>query len=219
MRFVSTAQMRRFDQLANERYGIPTLLLMENAGRGIADLAEKLLGKKKSRILIVCGKGNNGGDGFVAARHLLNRGHHVKVALLGLRSGLKGDTALNYSILKKMSAPRYEITTPNQLKTLKHESRHSSLLIDAIFGTGLERNISGFLNEAISMMNESGKKILSVDIPSGLNGDTGRVMGIAVRANVTGTLGLAKTGMKSKLARTFTGKIEVLDISLPKQLM
>ena len=218
MRSVTTAAMRQLDRRAAGEFRIPTLILMENAGRSVADLAEKMV-QKKANIFIVCGKGNNGGDGFVAARHLLNRGYKVEVILLATLSDVEGDAATNYLILQKMNVLVLRIVSQDMLEVVKQKAKKSNLIIDAIFGTGLEREVAGLTRDVISILNESKRKILSIDIPSGLNGDTGIAMGIAVRATVTGTLGLPKTGMRTKAARKFTGKIQVLDICMPLHLM
>ncbi len=217
MRTVSTTEMRRLDRRAADDFSIPTLILMENAGRSVADLAGKML-KKKSNILIVCGKGNNGGDGFAAARHLFNRGHKVQVVFLGSVSDLEGDAAINYLILQKMKILVLRLQN-DMLEVLRKKAKNSNLIIDAIFGTGLDREVVGLAREVISTLNKTGRKILSIDIPSGMNGDSGKVMGIAVQATVTGTLAAPKTSMTNKAARKFTGKIEVLDISIPRFLI
>ncbi len=219
MRSVTTTAMKQLDRRATGDFKIPTLILMENAGRSVADLAERVIGRRGGNILIVCGTGNNGGDGFAAARHLFNRGHKVQVVLLGSASDIQGDAAVNYLILQKMDILVLRILDSNMLDVLKRKTTNSNLIIDAIFGTGLDREETGLAREVISILNQSRRKILSIDIPSGLNGDTGEAMGIAVRANVTGTLGLMKTGMKRKTASPYTGKIEVLDISIPHQLL
>lgn len=244
MKSVTASQMKRLDRLASEKFGISTLVLMENAGRGIADLAERVIpvrfsariaadpsfgGRRESRaeILIVCGKGNNGGDGFVAARHLFNRGYQIQVVVLVDPRELKGDTIINYKILKNMRIPILSLRgpkgrsnlNPGLLRSLRSLAMTADLIIDAIFGTGLKRKVTGLASEVIFILNRSGKKILSVDIPSGLHADTGRPMGSTVCANITGTLALPKSGMMHSVARKYTGKIKVLDISIPAQLL
>ncbi len=260
MKSVTASQIKKIDRRAVDDFSIPTLILMENAGRSVADLAERVIPecfkresrsspsllarkaggptkafgddtRRRAKILIVCGKGNNGGDGFAAARHLFNRGHKVSVVLLGKPSELKGDAKTNFQILKKMRVSiniihdrRGEVVSPRAgkpgpYKRLNMLIQNLDLIIDAIFGTGLDREVVGLAREVISILNEAGRKILSIDIPSGMNGDSGEVMGIAVQATVTGTLAAPKTSMMSKAARKFTGKIEVLDISIPRKLL
>lgn len=229
MRSISTAEMRELDRLASQRFGIPSLILMENAGRGITDLAKKILSKKKANVLVVCGKGNNGGDGFVAARHLSNRGHQIQVVLLAAPAELKGDAAVNFKILEKMRIPIASLQSgiPNEAKTiserrllrlLRSRAMTADLIIDAIFGIGLTRPITGFIQEVIQVLNRLKKKILSVDVPSGINSDTGAIMNIAVNASLTGTLHAPKIGLTRKPGSGYAGKVEVLDISIPRFL-
>lgn len=226
MKSISTLQMKRLDVLAANKYGISTLILMENTGRGIADLARKILSKKKANILIVCGKGNNGGDGFAAARHLSNKGYQIQVVVLAHPRELKGDAARNFKILEKMRIPIVSLRSgiPNEAKTiserrllrlLRSRAMTADLIIDAIFGIGLTRPITGFIQEVIQVLNRSKKKILSVDVPSGINSDTGAIMNIAVNASLTGTLHAPKIGLTRKPGSGYAGKVEVLDISIP----
>ena len=219
MKSVSTQKMKRLDEIAIKRYGIPSLILMENAGRGIAELAQKIVPNNRKKILVVCGKGNNGGDGFVAARHLTNHGYLVKVVILGNPADLKNDPKLNYKILKKMKVSIETISTRQKLIKLKTLAQTSGLIIDGIFGIGLTRPVTGFFYEVILILNGSQKQILAIDVPSGLNSDTGIPMGIAVRAKVTGTLGVAKRGLFLREGLKHSGKVTVLDISLPRQLL
>jgi hydroxyethylthiazole kinase-like uncharacterized protein yjeF len=206
--------MKALDQIAIKCYGIPSLVLMENAGWGIVNLAETLV-QKKARILLICGKGNNGGDGFVSARHLSNRGFRVKVFLLGHPADLTKDAQTNYRIVKKMGIPVIQ----KSLSRLKTLLKDSNLVIDAIFGVGLTRAVEGIYHEAIALVNVSRKPVLSIDIPSGLDSDTGKTLGIAVRAKMTGTLGLAKRGLLVGDGPYYAGKIKVIDISIPRKLI
>ena len=218
IKYVTTKQMKTLDRLAIERFGIPSILLMENAGRGIANLAESLLRDGK-KILVVCGKGNNGGDGVVAARHLANRGCRVRVVLLARPGELKEDPALQFNILKKMGVPLFIVTLPRQLARVRTFVTTSDLVLDGIFGVGLVRPVSGLAARVIDLLNESGKQILAIDVPSGLNSDTGEVLGIAVRAKQTGTLGAAKRGLLVREGPKHSGRIKVLDISIPRTLI
>lgn len=212
MKTFSAAEMRKLDEAATKRFGIPTLLLMENAGRGIAELAEGV-----KTILIVCGSGNNGGDGFVAARHLWNRGHRVYVILMGRQNALKNDAKLNFNILKKMHVPVDVVNAVD--KKIRTRIQRADLIIDAIFGTGLSREIAGNAEAMIELINQSKKRVLSIDMPSGIHSDSGKVMGVAVKANITGTLGVLKCGLVRKPGSVYAGKIKILDISIPRQLM
>ncbi|MEE8637637.1 MAG: NAD(P)H-hydrate epimerase, partial [Candidatus Margulisiibacteriota bacterium] len=182
MRTISVAQAKKFDRLAQEKLGIPSLILMENAGRGVAEEAIKMLRSRK-RVAIVCGVGNNGGDGLVSARHLLNAGINVKVYLIGKASKLKPDPGTNLNILKRMKQKIVKLRSAKDLRDM----RKSDLIIDAIFGIGLKSNVRSPMSEVIDIMNKSKRPLLSVDVPSGLDADTGKVLGVAVRARRTVT--------------------------------
>ncbi len=206
--------MQKLDSLAIHRYGIPSLILMENAGRGIADLAAGMAGPRK-RVLVICGKGNNGGDGLVAARHLVNRGFQTEVVLLARAKDLKDDPKINFNILKRMRVPMRMITSVEKIGEVYQLIKRSGFLIDAVFGIGLKRPVDGLFYAVIQAMNDSKRNILAVDIPSGLNSDTGEALGIAVRAQATGTLGAPKRGLFRGRGPKHCGKITVLDISIP----
>ena len=214
LKSITSQKMKTLDRTAIERYGIPSLILMENAGRGIADLAQRLV-REKARILVVCGKGNNGGDGFVSARHLANRGFKVKVFLLGDPSDLASDAKINYRIVKKMGIPIIQKSLPR----LKMLLKQASLVIDGIFGVGLTRPVEGIYYDAIALINSSRKPVLAIDIPSGLDSDRGKALGIAVRAKMTGTLAVAKRGLVIGNGPYYAGKIKVIDISIPRELL
>jgi NAD(P)H-hydrate epimerase len=207
--------MKALDRAAIERCGIPSLILMENAGRGISDLAKRMIDGKRKNILVICGKGNNGGDGFVSARHLSNRGFKVKVFLLGNPADLTSDAKTNCRIVKKMGIPVIQ----KSLSRLKILLKQANLIIDAIFGVGLTRPVEGIYREAISLINSCRKPVLAVDIPSGLDSDKGKVLGIAVRAKMTGTLGAAKRGLFLNDGPACSGKVKIIDISIPRKLI
>jgi len=224
---ITTKKMKWLDRVAIEQYGIPSLILMENAGRGIADLADELLKKgtgrkyyrgKRKKILIVSGKGNNGGDAFVAARHLANRGYLVQIVSLAPPNDLKDDPKLNYSILRKMQVPIEHINSQKLLR-FKVLIQKADLILDGIFGVGLTRPVTGIFYDVISILNASEKQILAIDVPSGLDSDSGEELGISIRACATGTLAAAKRGLFLKAGPKCSGKITVLDISIPKILL
>ncbi len=255
MKYITTAKMKELDRRAIEECGIPSLILMENAGRGIAELAQAIFKKKNFEVLVICGRGNNGGDGLVAARHLANAGFSVQIVLLGNPDELKGDPKINFAIVQKMRIPVAIVEMvrtlnesgviparlPARQASIKRESvmdprqKHAGmtkasmsevrklidsadLIVDAIFGIGLTRAVEGVFRDVIELVNASGKKVLSVDIPSGLNSDSGEVLGVAVRAGVTGTLAFPKRGLKTGAGPKHAGKIKVLDISIPRGL-
>lgn len=202
-RIFSTDDARQFDRRAQEELGIPSLILMENAGRGVAEEAGSV-----KKIAIVCGTGNNGGDGLVAARHLLNAGKEVTVYLLGEPAKLKTDPLLNYQILRNLNANIVEVKSAADLKPVKQ----ADLIIDAIFGIGLSTPVKSFLAEAIDLLNQTKIPILAVDVPSGLDADTGLILGTAVKANKTVTFVAAKKGFFKADGPKCCGKVIVRPI-------
>ncbi|OGX04267.1 MAG: NAD(P)H-hydrate epimerase [Omnitrophica bacterium RIFCSPLOWO2_12_FULL_50_11] len=218
MNDITTREMKRLDEATIRDYGISSLILMENAGRGIAELAGRMMKRGKKKVLVIAGKGNNGGDGFVAARHLANRGHQVSVVLLAEPRDLKLDPKTNFEILKKMDIPVHVFASHRAVRRIRHLLSNAELVLDGIFGVGLTRPASGIFYEAIEFMNMSRKPILAIDIPSGLNSDTGQVLGTAVRARATGTLGRAKRGLFVGDGPKHAGRVTVLDISIPRSL-
>jgi len=205
--------VREVDRAATEAYGIPGVVLMENAARGLADEAARMLGHASSprrRVLIVCGPGNNGGDGYAAARHLHNKGAAVTLAPVG-QPRPASDAAINANICRQMRLPeaRLEDAQPGEWE----------LIIDALLGTGLERPVEGEAAAAIAWMNLAGRPILAADMPSGLDCDTGRPLGHAVRAARTVTFVALKPGFLTADAQPFTGAVIVADIGAPRELV
>ena len=225
MKFVTAAQMRELDRLAIEEFGIPSIVLMENAGIAVANEVVRMLGKPLklkavSQAVIFSGKGNNGGDGFVAARHLANQGFKAVVVYFQKPSQMKPDALTNFEILEKLDISLVSCTNSQLDKTaVKKILQGSSVVIDALFGTGLSKPIEEPFETAIELMNESKLPIVAADIPSGMNADTGEIMGSCVRAKTTVTFGLPKKGFKFKMARRYLGDVIVADISMPKVLL
>ncbi|MFA6600147.1 MAG: NAD(P)H-hydrate epimerase [Candidatus Omnitrophota bacterium] len=213
MKTVTAAQMQAIDRKAIEGYGIPGLILMENAGRGIAE--HILETHRAGRVTVFAGKGNNGGDGFVVARHLANRGFTVSVLLLADPRLLKPDPAVNYAILGCMKVPCSVVDEKTPPEILKAAAAGADILVDALFGTGLERELGGICRSAVEIMNASGKFVVAADMPSGLHSDSGEVLGCAVKATVTATLGVPKTGLFVGSGPEYAGRICVVDIGLP----
>lgn len=201
---LTTAEMAEADRLAVAS-GIAGLELMENAGRAVGDAVARM---QKRRIVVVAGPGNNGGDGFVAARHLAEHGSAVRVSFAGDRKHLKGDAAL---AARRWSGP-VEEASPASL-------RDSDLIVDALFGAGLDRDVEGLPRVMIAAMNASAVPIVAVDLPSGVNGTTGNVMGIAVEAMRTVTFFRRKTGHFLLPGRLHCGAIEVADIGIPASVL
>ena len=209
--------MQAIDKFAIKHYRLAGLVLMENAGRGVATLMHrKIPDMKDKKVMIIAGKGNNGGDGFVIARHLHNSGVAVQVLLLGKRSRLKSDARTNADIAFKMEIPVHEVSE-NNLSSKNHSLRHCHIIVDAIFGTGLSKPAGGLYQKIIKKINSSGKCVVSVDIPSGVDSDSGQLMGPYVQADLTAALGLMKRCHLLYPAAEATGDVEVLDISIPSQ--
>jgi NAD(P)H-hydrate epimerase len=193
---LSRAEMRKFDAHASSACQVPSLLLMENAGRGAADVIVRELGLPRgsaARIVIVCGAGNNGGDGFVVARRLLVWGAQPIVYLLVKPERLAGDALGNYRSFVAVGGLVVELE-PNQLSVLGSAIESARAVVDAVFGTGLDREVSGFFRYAIEFMNGARCPIFALDLPSGLDADSGAVLGVAVRAETTITFAHAKLG-------------------------
>lgn len=217
MKSVTARQMKRLDALAIKRYGIPALILMENAGRTACEEALKMLPKKGvRRAAVFCGYGNNGGDGFVCVRHLINKGVQVRIYLIGQKKKFSKESRVNYQILGNMKQKFKIIRGVNALGKLEKEINKYDLIIDGIFGIGIKGELSSLYQELFNILNKSKVLILALDIPSGLDADTGKPLGNAVRAVKTVTFGLIKNGLTKKEARKFTGKIIIADISLPR---
>ena len=214
MKLVTAATMRELDRQAIGDVGLPGLVLMEAAGRGTADAVEELLRASAGRsALILCGPGNNGGDGFVIARHLADRGFEGVVALLGTADGLKGDAASTFRMLARFPVRVVECPAgvPSELW-----DRPWDVVVDAMFGTGLARPVEGPFADAVERANALPCPRVAVDLPTGVDADTGRVSGVAFRANLTVTFGVAKIGHWSYPGRGFTGRLEVVPIGIPR---
>jgi NAD(P)H-hydrate epimerase len=212
-RLVTAVQMQDLDRRATAGHGIPGLTLMENAGRAVVEFMEKHLGSLVgTQPLVVCGKGNNGGDGFVVARLLLAKGAKPDCILLGSSSDLSGDALTNYQRLKDAG---FAVVEASSLTDIEPLFQGRKTVIDAIFGTGLTRAPAGLAAEAITLINRSGAYVVSVDLPSGLQSDTGTPYEPCVRADLTVTMALPKLGLWLYPGRACVGTVEVADIGMP----
>ena len=219
VRPLSRSEVRAVDALASERFGVPTLILMENAGRGAAEwLLSRLedVGRKQPRVLILCGPGNNGGDGGVVARHLDLRGVAVTVVGFSAPANLKGDAAVQWSILQKSGLAPEVLTSTD---TLAARVAEADWVVDGLLGTGLTRPVEGLLAEVIMMVNQSGKSVAALDIPSGLDADTGQPLGIAIKATATLTFVARKFGFDQLGASEYLGEVAVISIGAPRALL
>jgi NAD(P)H-hydrate epimerase len=221
---VTSAEMQACDRYAIDTLKIPGLVLMENAGRGVVEMMEKHFGSMMGKtIIVLCGKGNNGGDGYVVARHLFNRGAKVIVLLLWKPSEQKGDAKINFESIQKI-ASKFKKNGMLQIKELK-SSRvfrllpNADIIIDAIFGTGFSGEVRESYNSVIKWVNKAGGKKVSIDIPSGVNADNGEVSNVAVKADLTVTMALRKIGLITGEGKSYAGKVEVVDISMPMEIV
>jgi len=214
--------IRAVDGLAMRRFGISGLVLMENAGRGVAEVVLRELASfncARGRVAIIAGKGNNGGDGFVAARHLVNSGARVVVYSLAKSAELKGDAAINARIWSRMGGETVAILSKKALAKNASSIERACVVVDAIFGTGLAKPVKGLCADVIEFVNGLAKaSIISVDIPSGIDASTGAVLGCAVKADVTATMAMGKIGLCQLPGLAHTGRVEVVDIGVPRSL-
>ena len=223
MELASAAHIRELDRRAMEEFSIPGAVLMENAGTGAVRLLLENTPETTGGVVIVCGTGNNGGDGFVMARHLANHGIDVRVFVTGTLDTVRaGESTQNLDTIKKMNIAVAPITADEDILALSDAVTRFPVVVDAVFGTGLDREVTGRIGRVIDCINDAGndgKTVFSVDIPSGIHADTGSVLGRAVRADITCTFALAKPGQLVHPGAAHTGKLYLLDISIPRPLI
>ncbi len=222
MRVVDAASMRNLDISAVREFSMKGIQLMENAGRAVADIVLRELAAVKAadkRVAIICGKGNNGGDGFVCARHLLNAGVDVTVyTLAGLRA-FKGDSGVNARCWQKMGGAVKRFINEGDFKKHSSSIRHAHVVVDALLGTGLTGGARGFYGDVIEFINTLSCPVISIDVPSGLNATTGEAAGPVVSADITVTMALPKLGFFLSPGRDLAGRVEVADIGMPAALL
>ena len=215
-------QIRELDRRAIEDYGIPGMVLMENAGRGTADAACGMLGNPaKKHVLILCGKGNNGGDGYVTARHLYNRGARVELVLAcpPMQIHPETDAGINLAIVQKMGLPLHVADAEAGSLEAAAMSKQADLIVDALLGTGLSSEVREPYLSLIRLINAADKPVLSVDLPSGLDADTGNVLRATVRATMTATFVLRKQGFELAQGPAHVGEVTIVDIGVPLELI
>jgi ADP-dependent NAD(P)H-hydrate dehydratase / NAD(P)H-hydrate epimerase len=214
MKLLSPERMATYDRYAIDSWGIPSAVLMENAGRGLYRLMKERYLGGKTRVTVVCGKGNNGGDGFVIARYAFRDGYRTRVLLLGSREELKGDAALNMRLFHAIGGEIIEVG--DDIGGVRMVLLHSDVVVDAIFGTGLSKDVEGRDLAVIEEMNGCGKTVIAVDIPSGIDGRSGSPLGAAVKADHTYTFAYPKLGHFLQPGTLNRGRLTVIDISIPQ---
>lgn len=217
---LNAVQMREMDRRAINEMGVPGLVLMENAGLAVVKtIREKIPEIRGSRVNVFAGKGNNGGDGFVVARHLMNAGVDVTVFLVAEKAEVKGDAKVNLDAFIAMGGRVKEFLIERHIKNFKLKFTHTTVVVDALLGTGATSAPKGFYGKVIEVMNGMGRLKVAVDIPSGVLSDSGIAPGVCFKADVTVTFGAPKVGMLIHPARSFVGELIVADISIPAKVL
>jgi NAD(P)H-hydrate epimerase len=217
-------QVRRVDELAIRELGIPSVVLMENAGRNAAEIVWRRLGpflhSESGRVVVFAGSGNNGGDGFVVARHLANRGARVDVRFCGDREKLTPDAATNLRILERMRMPIQDVSTPERIVSATGAVRAEDVMIDALLGTGFQGTVREPMAALIAGINFAKRRaIVAIDLPSGLDCDSGQPANATIRATLTITFVARKIGFGAPGASDYTGEVVVADIGAPPSLV
>ncbi len=216
MKLALNSEMREIDKVTIEKYGIPGVVLMENAGNAVVDEILKH-DKDIKRVLILCGTGNNGGDGFVIARHLHNAGINIRVFVVGQPKDITGDAELNHQVLRKLDILIDNVSDHGGLMKLEKLIPVQDVVVDAIFGTGLSNDVQGIQEGVIEVVNRLSECTFSVDMPSGVSGDTGKVLGSAVKAHKTVTFALPKIGNILYPGADYNGELIIKQIGIPNK--
>jgi len=221
IRPLSRDEVRSIDERAAQELGLSTLVLMENAGRGAAAWLRHRGVGPSSKVWIACGPGNNGGDGGVVARHLDSWGVNVRVVWVARADQFRGDAATQWNILARSGIDQTALdgTDADDLERLAAEVAGSDWVVDGLLGTGLTRPVEGTLQALIAMLNRSGRPILALDLPSGLDADSGQPLGIAIQARATVTFVAPKLGFSAPGAEAYTGEVSVVEIGVPRCLL
>lgn len=207
MRILTQRQARELDMRINKRIGLSTLVMMENAGIRVAEFIKKIVKDNKKKIAVFCGKGNNAGDGLVASRQLISLGFKVDIYLLSLPRYLSKEAKVNYDILRRLNIKPRLILKSSSLNSIDFSLY--AVIVDAIFGIGLKGELKGIYKEVIEKINKASAKVVSIDIPSGLDADRGLPLGCAIKADYTITLMALKKGLLVNQGPIFSGKVFV----------
>src|SRR5579863_10090018 len=217
----SRAQMRAFDAYAIAECHVPSVVLMENAGRGATEVLVRELcsgDASGSRVVVVCGTGNNGGDGLVVARRLAVLGAKPVVVVAGDPARMSADALVNLEAWRGIGGEVRQVRTEASLATLTDSLAEADLVVDAVFGTGLDRAVDGFFADVVRAVNVSRGKRFALDLPSGMDADTGAALGVAVEAICTATFAHAKLGLRTPNGAHLAGRVHVVDIGVPASL-
>lgn len=223
MKLVDTKEIRDIDRLAIESYGVPGIVLMDQASKAVADVVVNQINlsqSKSGKVVVLCGKGNNGGDGFGAARYLKNMGYIPEVFLVNAtRDVLQGDAALEAMLLEKSGVQIHSLMEESQLKPLEFLCAKSDLIVDALLGTGFKGQLNGLIKSVCSLVNSLAKPVVAVDVPTGLDADFGLRAEEAIWADVTVTMALPKIGLLLYPGKENVGELVVADIGIPHTLV
>ncbi|MBE3072231.1 MAG: NAD(P)H-hydrate epimerase, partial [Acidobacteria bacterium] len=220
MRILNAAQMREADRRTIEEIGIPSMVLMENAGRQVvAAMEARLDSLREARVAILCGRGNNGGDGFVVARVLHQRGIEVQVFLVGLAGEIHGDARANLEILERLGLAAIQIASEQDWAEHGASVAGHDVIVDALFGTGLSAPLTGLAEMVVADVNAMGLPVVSVDLPSGLSADRHDLIGACVDASLTVTLAAPKLPLVLRPGAAHTGDLVIADIGIPDEVI
>ena len=220
MRVLNAAQMREADRFTIEDIGIPSLVLMENAGRQVVAAIEAAYEMRlDGRVAVLCGRGNNGGDGFVVARTLLQRGIDTAVFVVGALADVRGDARTNLDILGRLGITVVEVNDEQAWELHFSEIARCSLIVDAIFGTGLKSAVGGMLETVIADVNAAEIPIVSIDLPSGMSADTPHLVGDCIDASLTVTLAAPKLPLVLPPGEAYAGDVVIADIGIPHEVI
>lgn len=220
MYLVTAGEMQEMDRMTIESFGIPGRVLMENAGRGATQMLLDLFPDiRKKKVGVMAGRGNNGGDGFVIARYLFGCGVDVTVYLLARKNQIKGDAEANLSLISRLGVRVEEIPSQSDFDNHRADIVHREIWIDAILGTGLKSDVKGYFKDVIRFINELNRAVFSVDIPSGLDSDTGHPHGVCINATATSTFAFAKSGHILHPGSHYTGRLGIVDIGIPQYIV
>lgn len=220
MKIVMAEEMRYIERAAMDTYGIPGAMLMENAGAGVARALEEMTGTlREKKVCIFCGRGNNGGDGYVTARYIHNAGGKVKIFLLSKTEQIQGDAKLHFEIARKMELDIIEVQSDRDWDKVRLALLFADAVVDALLGTGFRGEVRDHYAEIVTLINNSQKPVISVDLPSGLHANTGFVGGHCIKAAKTVAFGLPKPGQLLYPGTEYVGTLEVIDIGIPLQLL